>query len=347
MDDKDIILKVNNLKKYFPIYEGIFRKIVGHVKAVDGVDFFIKKGETLGLVGESGCGKSTTGRCIVKLYDITSGQIEYNYQGDMWNLSSLNWREMSDILKNIQYIFQDPFSSLDSRMTVRDVISEPLDVQKIGTKKERYMKVAQMMKKVGLKAEMMNRYPHEFSGGQRQRIGVARSLALNPEIIICDEPVSALDVSVQAQVINLLSDLQKELELTYLFIAHDLSVVEHISDRVMVMYLGKIVETADYNDLYEKPGHPYTEALLAAIPIGDPSSPFKRLPLEGVVPDPSNPPSGCNFHTRCPYVKEICREEEPELIETGDDTDHFVACHFSRDLNLKGYKDRLYDNRCM
>lgn len=337
MSEQDIIMEVNSLKKYFPIKKGIFRKTVGNVKAVDDISFYIKEGETLGLVGESGCGKSTTGRCLIKLLDATEGEIKFKHNGEMIDLNSLDKKELKKMRREIQIIFQDPFSSLDSRMSVREIIAEPLKLNKIGTKKERTDKVRELLKKVGLRDYQMNRYPHEFSGGQRQRIGIARALALDPELIVCDEPVSALDVSVQAQVINLMRDLQKELGLTYLFIAHDLSVIEHISDRVMVMYLGKIVEIAAADEIYTNPVHPYTEALLKAIPIADPRAKNIRLPLEGSVPNPANPPVGCNFNTRCPYAEAKCRKEEPELQPEADDPEHFSACHFSKSLKLEGY----------
>jgi oligopeptide/dipeptide ABC transporter ATP-binding protein len=307
---------------------------------VDDVSFYIKKGETLGLVGESGCGKSTTGRCLIRLLEATAGEVKYRKNNKMINLNDLDKKEMKNMRRDIQIIFQDPFSSLDSRMSVRDIIAEPLKLNKIGTKKERTDRVRELLRKVGLRDYQMNRYPHEFSGGQRQRIGIARALALDPEMIVCDEPVSALDVSVQAQIINLMKDLQEELGLTYLFIAHDLSVIEHISDRVMVMYLGKIVEIADADSIYIDPVHPYTEALLKAIPVADPRARNIRLPLEGSVPNPANPPKGCNFHTRCPYAKEKCSEIEPELVPIDSDQEHFAACHFVEELNLDGYVKR-------
>lgn len=340
MKDNQIILEVKNLKKYFPIKKGFFKRVVGHVKAVDGVSFSIRKGEILGLVGESGCGKSTSGRSIIRLIEPTSGSIKFNKDGTMIDLLKIKRKVLNELRRDIQIIFQDPFSSLDSRMSVRDIIAEPLDVQKIGTKKQRTEKVMELLEKVGLQGYQMNRYPHEFSGGQRQRIGIARALALNPQLIVCDEPVSALDVSVQAQVLNLLSDLQQEFDLTYLFIVHDLSVVEYISDRVMVMYLGKIVEIAETNDIYINPKHPYTEALLRSIPVADPRSSKMRLPLEGKVPDPSNPPQGCNFHPRCKYATEECIVNEPQLIEADGFDNHYVSCHRQNELHLNGIQSR-------
>ncbi|MFP4015685.1 MAG: ABC transporter ATP-binding protein [Halanaerobiales bacterium] len=339
MKENEVLLRVENLKKHFPIKEGIFKRIVNYIKAVDGVDFFIKEEETLGLVGESGCGKSTTGRCIIKLFEPTDGNIYFRSEkkGDMVDLMNLNKKDLKEIRKEIQIVFQDPFSSLDSRMSVRDIIAEGFKIHNIGTRRERSQKVEDLLNRVGLSGYQMNRYPHEFSGGQRQRIGVARALALNPNLIICDEPVSALDVSVQAQVLNLFQDLQDEFGFSYLFIAHDLSVIEHISDRVMVMYLGKIVEMANADSLYQSPKHPYTEALIQAIPTPEPGV-STRLPLEGEVPDPSNPPSGCNFHPRCPYAKDICSKEEPDLIELADD--HYVSCHLADSIELSGYSEK-------
>ncbi len=339
--DQDIkLLDVRDLYKHFPIHRGIFRRIVGLVKAVDGVSFFIRAGETLGLVGESGCGKTTTGRCILRLEEPTSGAVDFRPDRDMVDLATASFHQMKTIRRKIQVIFQDLFSSLDPRKTVRDIIAEPLKIHSIGTRAERTDRIRSMLEQVGLSQRMVNRYPHAFSGGQRQRIGVARALILNPKLIVCDEPVSALDVSIQAQILNLLGDLQREFDLTYLFIAHDLSVVEHISDRVMVMYLGKIVEMAPADALYQLPRHPYSEALLSAVPVADPRSDTKRILLEGSVPDPSNPPPGCNFHTRCRHVQDVCKREEPDLVKLGEGSDHFAACHRAGELNLAGYKQR-------
>lgn len=335
------ILEVENLKKYFPIQRGVFRKVVGYVKAVDGVSFFIREGETLGLVGESGCGKSTTGHCILRLTTPTEGSVRFRTQAGMQDIAELDARQLKAVRQDIQMIFQDPFSSLDPRMAIRDIIAEPLEVYRMGSRKERYEKVEEMLHKVGLDRYMMERYPYEFSGGQRQRIGIARALILNPRLVVCDEPVSALDVSVQAQILNLLITLQKEMKLTYLFIAHDLSVVEHISDRVMVMYLGKIVEMAASDELYKQPLHPYTEALLSAVSVPDPRAKGRRKPLQGSVPSPANPPAGCNFHTRCFYAKEICRQEEPQLQELNKGSNHYVACHRADELDLMGFEDRV------
>ena len=332
------LLEVEGLKKYFPIKKGVFLKTVGNVKAVDGVDFFIKEGETLGLVGESGCGKSTVGRCIVRLLEPTAGKVNYLSGDTVKDLAQADNEELKMIRREIQVIFQDPFSSLDPRMSIRDIIAEPLVVQKIGAPKEQTKRVEELLEQVGLRPYQMNRYPHEFSGGQRQRIGIARALVLKPRLIICDEPVSALDVSVQAQILNLLEDLQKEMGLTYLFVAHDLSVVEHISDRVMVMYLGKVVEMSSTEKIYNNPQHPYTEALLAAVPGGNAKA-KARFVLEGNVPNPANPPSGCNFHTRCRYAQEKCCKEEPALVETAKNSGHYVACHFYKELNLAGYQE--------
>jgi len=318
---EDTILKVEGLKKYFPQKKGFFKQKTEYLKAVDGITFDVKKNETLGLVGESGCGKSTTGRTILHVHEPTAGKIYFNGK----DISTTTEKEMKILRKNMQMIFQDPFASLNPRMTVKNIIGEGLNIHKIDNKKQRMARVAELMETVGLRKEYMYRYPHEFSGGQRQRIGVARSLALNPELIICDEPVSALDVSIQAQVINLLMDLQEEFGLAYIFIAHDLSVVEQISDRVAVMYLGKIVEITSSEELYKNPLHPYTKGLLHSVPEPDPSKPLGEVELKGDIPSPVNPPSGCSFRTRCPKAFDRCSEEEPEFREYGDG--HYVACH--------------------
>ncbi len=320
----DVLLTVSNLKMHFPITRGIIlQRQVGSIKAVDGITFDLMRGETLGLVGESGCGKSTTGRAILQLYEPTDGEVVFEGQ-DLTNINSGDLRRMR---RRMQMIFQDPYASLNPRMTVGSIVGEPLEVHKIGgSRREQQQRVQELLEIVGLNPYFINRYPHEFSGGQRQRIGVARALAVNPSFIVCDEPISALDVSIQAQVINLLEDLQSEMGLTYLFIAHDLSVVRHISDRIAVMYLGKIVELADREVLYENPLHPYTQALLSAVPIPDPQVEKKRqrIILEGDVPSPAEPPTGCNFNTRCPQVMDICHQYEPSFTDVGDG--HRVAC---------------------
>lgn len=324
MNKEKTLIKVENLTKHFPITRGIvFQKQIGAVQAVDNVSFDIHEGETLGLVGESGCGKSTTGRTILQLHRATSGKV---YYGDV-DLTETNDDKMRKYRRDLQIIFQDPYASLNPRMTVGSIIAEPLEVHNIGTKKERRERVKELLALVGLNPYFINRYPHEFSGGQRQRIGIARALALNPKFIVCDEPIAALDVSIQAQVVNLLEELQEEFGLTYLFIAHDLSMVRHIADRTAVMYLGKIVELADRDELYGNPLHPYAKALLSAVPIPDPAKERerRRIILEGDVPSPSNPPSGCRFHPRCPIAEEICSQEEPEWREVRED--HWVACH--------------------
>jgi oligopeptide/dipeptide ABC transporter ATP-binding protein len=330
------LLQVENLVMHFPIRKGLLRRTVGYVKAVDNVSFWIREGETLGLVGESGCGKTTVGRSLLRLYEPTAGSVYYRLNDERVDLLKLDPKRMRELRRHLQIIFQDPFSSLDPRMSVRDVVAEPLRINKVGNRAQQNERVAELLERVGLNAGQMNRFPHEFSGGQRQRIGIARALALNPRLIVCDEAVSALDVSVQAQVLNLLMDLQSEFGLTYLFIAHDLSVVEYISNRVAVMYLGKIVEVAPAHEIYRAPHHPYTEALLTAIPLPDPRAKKLRKPLQGNVPDPSNPPSGCNFHTRCPYAQAICKQIEPPLIQIGESGEHFSACHFANELQLTG-----------
>ncbi len=319
------LLEVRDLKKYFPIEKGIFSRAVGYVRAVDGVSFTLKRGETLGLVGESGCGKTTVGRSILRLIEPTAGRVIFNGQ----NMLGLDREGLRKARASLQIIFQDPYSSLNPRMNVGQIIAEPIRNHLKIAQSEIRNRVAYLMERVGLHPEQMSRYPHEFSGGQRQRIGIARALALNPLAIICDEPVSALDVSIQAQVINLLAQLQEQMNLSYLFIAHDLSVVEHISDRVAVMYLGRIVELASDQELYQNPLHPYSQALLFAVPIPDPDIVRKKIILKGDVPSSMTPPSGCSFHTRCPECLEICPREEPILKDAGDG--HWVACHLYED----------------
>jgi oligopeptide transport system ATP-binding protein len=335
--DSKHILSVRDLQMHFPITQGILiQRKIGAVRAVDGISFDVVRGETLGLVGESGCGKSTTGRTILHLSEATGGKIFFEGR----DITHLKGNELKIIRRNMTMIFQDPYASLNPRMTVGNIIAEPLIIHKIAnTQKERLEKVEELLEMVGLSKYFTNRYPHEFSGGQRQRVGIARALAASPNFIVADEPVSALDVSIQAQVVNLLEDLQKKLGLTYLFVAHDLSVVRHISNRVAVMYLGKIVELANRDELYERPAHPYTRALLSAVPVPDPKVEKKRerILLTGDVPSPVNPPKGCRFHTRCPIAKQVCKEQEPEFRDIGGG--HFSACHFAEDvasgINLK------------
>jgi oligopeptide transport system ATP-binding protein len=316
----NVLLEIKNLTKFFPVKKGVLGLKQSLVKAVDDVSFSIKKGETLGLVGESGCGKTTTGRTIIRLFEPTSGDILFNGQ-------NITKARMKPFRKRMQMIFQDPYASLDPRMTVGDIVGEPMDIHSLESGNERRDKIYKLLEMVGLSREHSNRYPHEFSGGQRQRIGIARALAVQPEFIVCDEPISALDVSIQAQIVNMLEDLQAELGLTYLFIAHDLSMVKHISNRVGVMYLGKLIELADSGELYLNPVHPYTQALLSAIPVADPaaSREKKRIILEGDVPSPINPPSGCRFRTRCRFAMKRCAEEEPEFKEVSPG--HYCACH--------------------
>jgi oligopeptide/dipeptide ABC transporter ATP-binding protein len=336
----DVLLRVENMVKYFPVKAGVFKRTVAHVKAVDDVSFHIFNGETLGMVGESGCGKTTAGMTLLRLYEATAGSAFLELPGainealpdgeeaekrhvDIFNLKG---RALRDLRKDVQMIFQDPYSSLNPRMRVKNIIAEGIRTHHLAQGSEVNDRVADLMTKVGLSVDHMYRFPHEFSGGQRQRIGIARALAVEPRLIVCDEAVSALDVSIQAQVINLLEDIQEELGLTFLFIAHDLAVVKHISDRIAVMYLGKIVEMTDKYSLFERPMHPYTQALISAIPIPDPTHNKNRVILEGDVPSPINPPSGCRFHTRCPIAKDICSKEEPVFEEKA--SGHFVACHF-------------------
>jgi peptide/nickel transport system ATP-binding protein len=330
------LLEVKNLKKHFPIKKGfIVSRVIGHVKAVDDVSFFIRPGETLGLVGESGCGKTTTGRLIMRAYDPTGGEIWFkDAKLGRVNVAELDPRLIRQIRMNMQMIFQDPYSSLDPRMTLMQIVGEPLLVNHVARGSELQDRVAELLRVVGLRPEYMVRYPHAFSGGQRQRIGVARALALNPQLVVCDEPVSALDVSVQAQTLNLLQDLQSDFNLTYLFISHDLSVVEHISDRVVVMYVGKLVEHARTEELFFHPKHPYTEALLYAVPKPDPRQRTTPIILQGDVADPANPPSGCYFHPRCRFCIERCETEAPQLREIAPE--HFVSCHRAEELTLSG-----------
>ncbi|QUH20070.1 ABC transporter ATP-binding protein [Alkaliphilus sp. B6464] len=321
--EKNILIEVKNLKKYFPVRKDISLGKVQYIKAVDDISFHINEGETLGLVGESGCGKSTLGRTIIRLYDSTEGDVFYKGQ----NISRMKEKDIKPYRRKMQVVFQDPYASLNPRMTVDELIKEPLSIHNIGSEEERSDRVYELLEKVGLNPSYFNRYAHEFSGGQRQRIGIARALAINPEFILCDEPISALDVSIQAQVVNMLEELQNEMGLTYLFIAHDLSMVRHISHRIGVMYLGKLVELADSNELYNRPAHPYTQALLSSIPVPDPrlaKSKIKTI-LEGDVPSPLNPPSGCKFRTRCKYATAKCAEIEPQMKDIGGG--HMAACH--------------------
>lgn len=337
----DVLLEVKGLKKYFPIHKGFLRRLVGHVKAVDDVSFFVRQGETLGVVGESGCGKSTAGRSIIRLYEPTAGEVNFkskilgeNGATKTVNLVDLNPHDLKLVRREISMIFQDPINSLNPRMSVSDIISEPMVIHGYKMGQEAEDKIVSLLERVGLRADHLRRYPHEFSGGQRQRIGIARALSLNPRLVICDEPVSALDVSIQAQTLNLLQDLQKEFNLAYIFVAHDMSVVEHISDRVAVMYVGKVVEMAKTEDLFAQPLHPYTEALLSSVPKPDPLYQSHRIVMQGEVADPSNPPSGCYFHPRCRYAKDICGQKLPEFREVK--ADHWAACHFAEELTLEG-----------
>lgn len=329
------LLDVRDLKKYYPIERGFMKRVVGHVRAVDGVTFHVDAGETVGLVGESGCGKTTTGRCLLRIIEPTAGHIEFfDKAGQCLSVRELDASGVKVLRRNAQIIFQDPYSSLNPRMTLLQIVGEPLLVNRVARGKELEDRVAHLLKVVGLRPEYINRYPHAFSGGQRQRIGIARALALNPSFIMCDEPVSALDVSIQAQTLNLLQDLQEEFNLTYLFVAHDLSVIQHISDRVAVMYVGKMAEMADTEELFNNPKHPYTEALMSAVPKPDPRAERNRIVLSGEIADPANPPAGCYFNPRCRYAQDVCRNESPVLREISPN--HLVSCHYADTLQLRG-----------
>src|SRR5688572_4139102 len=337
----NVLLEVKGLKKYFPIQKGLLRRTVGYVKAVDDVNFYVREGETLGVVGESGCGKSTAGRSIIRLYEPTAGQVLFrsrglasNGAGKMVNLMDLSPEDMKTVRKEISMVFQDPVNSLNPRMTVADIVAEPMTIHGLNLGAETEAVIVRLLERVGLRPDHLRRYPHEFSGGQRQRIGIARALSLNPQLVICDEPVSALDVSIQAQTLNLLQDLQQDFNLSYIFVAHDLSVVQHISGRVAVMYVGKVAEMASAEELYSNPLHPCAEALLSAVPVADPLHKSERIIMQGDVADPSNPPSGCYFHPRCRYAQEVCKLKTPEFRELRPD--HFVACHRAEELNLEG-----------
>ena len=335
----EMLLEVKDLKKWFPIEKGFLRRVVGHIKAVDGVDFHIDEGETFGLVGESGCGKSTLGKSILRGLEPTSGEINLRLDGGFVDINALSKRELRAIRRNMQMVFQDPYSSLDPRMTVLEIVGEPLVASNLMTGRELTDRVSYLMEVVGLDVRYLKRYPHAFSGGQRQRLGIARALATNPKLIVADEAVSALDVSVQAQILNLLQDLQEQFHLTYLFVSHDLSVVEHLCDRVSVMYVGKMVEMAETEELFANPKHPYTEALLSAIPIPDPEVTMERILLPGEVANPANPPSGCYFHPRCNYAQDICSTTEPAWEEVSPG--HFARCHFADELKLQGVTSQV------
>ncbi|HET6487733.1 MAG TPA: dipeptide ABC transporter ATP-binding protein [Spirochaetia bacterium] len=333
------LLEVVDLKKYFPIQRGFFKVTVGHIKAVDGVSFSIRQGETLGLVGESGCGKTTLGRCIVRLYDATAGSILFYENGEAVTVMDLKGRELRAFRRNMQIVFQDPYASLNPRMTVQDIVGEPLVIHGLASGKELQDRVEEMLAFVGLQREHMRRYPHSFSGGQRQRIGIARALVLRPKLVVADEPVSALDVSIQAQTLNLLKRMQADLQLTYLFVSHDLGVVRYVSDRIAVMYVGKLVELSGKDNVLATPRHPYTESLLSAVPRVDLHYRTERIILPGEAPDPSNLPPGCVFHTRCRYAKDECTQVEPKLREIS--TGHFVACHRADQFELRGVSHRV------
>lgn len=346
MNDNNILLEVKDLRKEYLRTKGALRKkVVGVVKAVDKINFFIREGETLGLVGESGCGKTTTGRCILRIVEPTSGEIilKMNNKDKPINMASLAKDELKEIRKNMAMIFQDPYSSLNPRMTILDIVAEPFIIHKAAKRRELRERVTTLLKMARLDPEYMDRYPHAFSGGQRQRVAIARALALRPKLIVADEPVSALDVSMQAQVLNLLIELQEKLHLTYLFIAHNLAVIKYISDRVAIMYVGKFVELASTEELFANPKHPYTEALLAAVPKADPRYKEEKVLLSGDVADPANPPSGCYFHPRCQYAKKICKDKEPSFMNINSDEGdpHYVACHFADKLKLLGIERKL------
>lgn len=333
--EKGVILKVDNLKMHFPLRRGLMQRVVGTIKAVDGISFELQENEVMGLVGESGCGKTTVGRALLRLYDPTDGEVLFHKEDGNWvDVAKVNSKQMKELRKEMRMIFQDPFSSLNPRLTVKDIIAEPLVIHGAASGAALQARVAELMEGVGLNPAYMGRYPHEFSGGQRQRIGVARTLALNPRLIVADEPVSALDVSVQAQVLNLLQSLKDDLGLTFIFISHDLSVVEHICDKIAVMYVGNIVELAPTEELLRNPKHPYTEALVSAVPSADPLMKMDRIILQGDVPSPANPPSGCVFHPRCRYAKDVCLVEKPPLVEVSDG--HMARCHFADELDLQG-----------
>jgi len=334
-DVGEVILEVRGLRKYFPLTRGFWKRTVGYIRAVDGVSFFIREGETLGLVGESGCGKTTLGKCVLRLIEPTAGEVWFKTrEGRRVELTKLGLEELKSMRREMRMVFQDPFSSLNPRLTVMEIVGEPMKIHRLAQGRALEERVRELLEMVGLKAQHMRRYPYEFSGGQRQRIVIARALASNPRLIVADEPVSALDVSVQAQILNLLEDLKSEFHLTYLFISHDLSVVQHVSDRVAVMYLGRLVELGDAEAVYFTPKHPYTEALLSAIPRVDRRKKVDRILLKGDVPSPLHSPSGCRFHPRCRYAEKVCIQEEPELRDVGDS--HYVACHFAEKLALQG-----------
>ena len=334
-NNHQVLLDVKNLRKFFPIRRGVLQKVVGNVRAVDDVTFYINQGETLSLVGESGCGKTTTARCILRAYDPTAGQVFFRAEdGQVMDVAGLPANQLQPLRRQMQMIFQDPFSSLNPRMTLLDIVGEPLLVHGEKDANKRTERVAELLRLVGLRPEYMRRYPHAFSGGQRQRIGIARALALNPRLVVADEPVSALDVSVQAQILNLMLELQEKLGLTYLFVAHDLSVVKHISERVAVMYVGRIVEMAPTKELFYQPRHPYTEALMSAVPKPDPRLRSERIVLQGEVADPANPPPGCYFHPRCRYATDVCHEKTP--VQEEITPRHFVSCHRAKEISLRG-----------